>query len=74
MSALLIRDLPPEVHQKLKLLAQRNRRSLSAEASSLIEQALVAQTQTIDDLPIPFVGAFLITDDWLTNAKNEGRA
>ena len=74
MSALLIRDLPPEVHQKLKLLAQRTRRSLSAEASSLIEQALAAQTQSIYELPIPFVGAFLLTDDWLTSAKNEGRA
>ena len=74
MSALLIRDLPPEVHRKLKLLAQRNRRSLSAEASSLIEQALAAQTQPVYELPTPFVGAFPLTDDWLTSAKNEGRA
>ena len=74
MSALLIRDLPPEVHRKLKLLAQHNRRSLSAEASSLIEQALAAQTQPIQELPVPFVGAFPITDDWLASAKNEGRA
>ena len=74
MSALLIRDLPPEVHRKLKLLAQHNRRSLSAEASSLIEQALVAQEHGVRDLPVPLVGAFPLTDEWLNGAKNEGRA
>jgi len=74
MSALLIRDLPPEVHRKLKLLAQRNRRSLSEEASSLLEQALTAQALGARDLPIPLVGAFPITDEWLNSAKNEGRA
>lgn len=74
MPALLIRDLPPEVHQKLKLLAQRNGRSLSAEAASLIEQALAAQTQPIGELPVPFVGAFPLTDEWLNRAKNESRA
>jgi hypothetical protein len=74
MSALLIRDLPPDVHHKLKLLAQRNRRSLSEEASSLLEQALAVQAYGIYDLPVPLVGSFLLTDDWLNGAKNEGRA
>lgn len=74
MSALLIRDLPPEVHRKLKLLAQRNRRSLSAEASSLIEQALAAQMDAVCELPVPLVGTFPLTDEWLNGVKNEGRA
>lgn len=74
MSALLIRNLPPDVHRKLKLLAQRNRRSLSDEASSLLEQALAAQNYGVHDLPTPFVGAFPLTDDWLTDAKKDGRA
>lgn len=74
MSSLLIRDLPSEVHRKLKLLAQRNRRSLSEEASSLLAQALAAQAQGVHDLPVPLVGTFLLTDEWLNSAKNEGRA
>ena len=74
MSALLIRNLPPEVHHNLKLLAQRNRRSLSDEASSLLEQALAAQMHGVHDLPTPLVGAFPLTDEWLNSAKNEGRA
>lgn len=74
MSALLIRYLPPEVHRKLRLLAQRNRRSLSAEASSLIEQALVAQEHGVRNLPVPLAGTFPLTDEWLDSAKNEGRA
>ena len=43
MSALLIRNLPPEVHDRLKVLAQRNRRSLSEEAARLLEEAIAAQ-------------------------------
>ena len=72
MSALLIRDLPRDVHRKLKQLARRNRRSLSAEAASLLEQALAAQAKEAPELPTPITGAFLLTDDWLLNAKNHG--
>jgi hypothetical protein len=74
MSALLIRNLPPDVHRRLKQLAQRNRRSLSEEASSLLAQAVLAQTHALPEIPIPFIGKFPLTDEWLEEAKNEGRA
>ena len=74
MSALLIRNLPPDVHRKLKQLAQRNRRSLSAEAASLLVQALATQAYGLHDMPTSFEGSFLLTDDWLDQARNEGRA
>jgi plasmid stability protein len=74
MSALLIRDVPQELHERLRRLAQRNQRSLSAEAVDLLEQALAAQEAPPRVLPAPFVGAFPITDDWLDQVKNAGRA
>jgi predicted transcriptional regulator len=74
MSALLIRGLPSELHTRLKQLAQRNQRTLSAEAISLLEQAVAAQEQPLRTLPRPVVGNFPITDEWLNQAKNEGRA
>jgi plasmid stability protein len=74
MSALLIRNLAPAVHDKLKVLAQRNRRSLSEEAARLLEQAIAAQTPLASQAPTPFAGAFPLSDEWLDLAKNEGRA
>lgn len=74
MSALLIRSLPPEVHARLKVLAQRNRRSLSEEAAHLLEEALAAQMPLAAQPPTPFTGAFPLSDEWLDTAKREGRA
>lgn len=40
MATLYVRDFPDELHQRVKKLASHRRRSLSAEAIYLIEQAL----------------------------------
>lgn len=74
MSALLIRNLPPEVHERLRVLAQRNRRSLSEEAVHLLEEAIAAQRPLAAQLPTPFAGAFPLSDEWLEKAKSEVRA
>jgi plasmid stability protein len=47
----LIRDLPPDLHQRLKERAESNRRSLSAEAISLLEEALMLPPpMTLDEI------------------------
>ena len=74
MSALLIRNLPPGVHERLRVLAQRNRRSLSDEAAHLLEEAIAAQMPLVAQPPAPFAGAFPLSDEWLEKAKREGRA
>lgn len=74
MSDLLIRNLAPEVHDRLKLLAQRNRRSLSEEATHLLEEAIAAQRPLFAQPPKPFAGAVLLSDEWLDKVKSEGRA
>jgi hypothetical protein len=74
MSALLIRNLPPEVHERLRVLAQRNRRSLSEEAAHLLEEAIAARMPLAAQPPTPFAGTFPLSDEWLEKAKTEGRA
>lgn len=74
MSALLIRNLPPEVHDRLRVLAQRNRRSLSEEAAHLLEEAIAAQMPLAAQPPTPFAGTISLSDEWLDKAKSEGRA
>lgn len=54
MPDLLIRDLPPELHQKLKDEAARNHRSLGRHALHLLESLLPdspPQTQTTLEQP-----------------------
>ena len=40
MAGLLIKDLPSDLHRKLKARAAANRRSLSGEAITILESAL----------------------------------
>jgi len=40
MAGILIKDLPADIHRKLKARAAVNRRSLSAEAITILEFAL----------------------------------
>ena len=74
MPGLLIRELPEELHRKLKERAARNRRSLSKEALVILETAL-SGTNTFagPELPTPHKGHFLLTDEWIDQAKREGR-
>ena len=74
MPGLLIRDVPQELHRRLKGRAARNRRSLAKEALVLLETALGASSEWRGGLPEPLAGSFELTNDWLDKAKREGRA
>jgi len=75
MPGLLIRDLPDDLHQKLKERAARNRRSLANETLVILEAVLrdMSSTETPEP-PIPYKGHFQLTDEWIDQAKREGRA
>ena len=74
MAALLLRDLPTDLHRKLKRRAAQNRRSMAKEALLLLEMALATDQEQAPMLPKPFQGNFAITDEWLDQARNAGRA
>ncbi len=74
MPGLFIKEMPAEVHQKLKTRAAKNRRSMTKEALYLLEKALLEETPPPPDPPVPFQGKFLLNDEWIDQAKREGRA
>jgi plasmid stability protein len=74
MPGLLIRDLPDNLHEKLKERAARNRRSLTKEALVILETALSETGATGGaEPPTAYKGNFRLTDEWIEQAKQEGR-
>lgn len=72
MPALVIKDFPPELHRKLKEQAAHHHRSMTREAVALIEEALVVAGR-LREVPPPYRGRFPLTQDFIDDAKNQGR-
>jgi plasmid stability protein len=70
MPSILIKDIPAELHQKLKEAAARDHRSLNKEVIALLEAALAGRPA---ELPPPAELAFPLTKEWLDQAISEGR-
>ena len=73
MPGILIKDVPPEIHRKLKERAAKNRRSMTKEALSILEFVLLEEEFPKRALPEPIKTKFLLTDEWLDAAKRWGR-
>ena len=76
MPAVLIRDVPKEMHKKLKARAAANRRSLSREALVLLERALVdpPKVPTIEEIDaIRIKPREPLAEEFLSRAKRKGR-
>jgi hypothetical protein len=73
MSTLVVKNLPDDLHARLKDQAERNRRSVTQEAISLIQVGLVAP-RIAPKLPPPIKlkGGPLTTEE-IETAINEGR-
>jgi len=52
MGTIVIRDLPDDLHERLKAQAKRNHRSLTKEAVALIERQLT-EPRAMPELPPP---------------------
>lgn len=74
MTDLLIRQLPDDLHARLKEIAMANRRSVNQQIIILLEHSLAEEPSTPRPLPQPLRGSFLIDDEWLQHAHEEGRA
>ena len=70
MASILIKDIPADLHDRLRQAAQRDHRSLNKEVIALLEEALKPRSV---ELPSPIRGAFALTPDWLERAISEGR-
>lgn len=75
MAALLIKNLPPEMHGRLRARAERNHRSMNGEVIAILEGTL--QDGTPADLPRPVRTRRPIDPDRILDiirAGREGRA
>ena len=72
MPAFVIKDLPIEIHRRLKDEATRHHRSMTQQAIVILEQGLHRAR------PIPtfkaYKGSFPLTNEFMNSAKREGRA
>lgn len=74
MSALLIKDFPPELHSKLKEEAARHHRSMTRQALALLEQALSSPTKNAAELlPKPLKLSKSVTAKNVVATIREGR-
>ena len=72
MPALVIKNLPVELHRRLKEDAVNHHRSMTQQAIVILEHGL----QRVRAIP-PFnayKGAFPLTNEFINAAKREGRA
>lgn len=72
MASVLIKNLPDELHQQLKLRARKHHRSLNKELIALIEATL--RVRAGDGLPEPVKLRKPITQEMLDRARKEERA
>lgn len=72
MASVLIKNLPDDLHQQLKLRARHHHRSLNKELIALIESAL--NSRSVQDLPEPVELRKPLTQEMLDRAREEGRA
>lgn len=71
MPGLLIKNLPPEVHRRLKDQASAHHRSMVQEALTILESGLGLKKERV--LPEPIKLKFLLTNEMIDEAKREGR-
>jgi plasmid stability protein len=71
MPALVIKELPVEIHRRLKEDAEQHRRSMTQEAIAILEQGL-HRVRPIPEFK-PYKGSFPLTNAFINRAKKEGR-
>jgi hypothetical protein len=71
MPALLIKDIPREVHEWLKREAERNRRSMTQQAIVVLEERMRRFRPV--RFPPPVQTRTILTGEFIDRAKREGR-
>jgi plasmid stability protein len=75
MSTLVIKNMPDQLHEKLRRQAERNHRSLNKETVAVLEKALGATTRRPPKLspPLKLRGGFRPSIEDIEAAIAEGR-
>ena len=79
MPAITVKNIPPDVYDKLQELARANRRSINSEVIHCIERAVSSRRLEVDELLTRArqlreqTASYAMSDEELTRAKQEGR-
>ena len=73
MSSIMIKDVPPELHRRLRLDAKRHHRSMNKHVIAVLEAVLGDDGGGVNRARPPVRGRFELTDEWLSAAKRRGR-
>jgi len=73
MPDIVIKNLPPGVHRKLKDIAETQHRSMTQQALVFLEDSIRMAEAQLRPLPPPFKGRIPLTDKILKQAKRERR-
>lgn len=74
MSTLVVRNLPDELHEKLRRQAKRNRRSVTKEVVSLIDAGVAPQQPKFElSPPLKLKRGHMLTIGEIEDAIAEGR-
>jgi antitoxin FitA len=79
MATLTIKNLPDELYERLKRSARSNRRSIAAEAETILDRALAEPPRSEEELldylrVLRESSPIYITEEDLRKAIDEGRA
>ena len=76
MPTLVVKNLPEQLHERLKAQAQAHHRSMTKEVIALIEQGLLASSAALTKPALPKlrrVGSGPLTAKWIASAIADGR-
>ena len=79
MATVTVKNIPDDLYDRLKSIAQINRRSINSEIIMCIENAVTIRRINIDEVLEnarqlrQFTAGYLISDEELSQAKAEGR-
>lgn len=73
MASLVIKDLPADLHARLKAQAAKHHRSMTKEAVSLLEAALDG-ARRVEEPPPVYQGRFPLTTPIIDKAREDGRS
>lgn len=70
MSTLVVKNISPDLHERLKARARGHHRSLTQEVVTILE----ASAGLSQNRPLPPLrkGKFPLTEEWLNQVKREG--
>ena len=71
MPAVVVRGLPPALHQRLKQEAERHHRSMNGEIIAILESQFQAPMRM--DLPPPVKGKVPVDGRWIAQAIRDAR-